>query len=332
MPERKSKTGKQLKDSGVKITQQKEGPATSAEEFLKLKKPKGNLILAIDGERVSVTSLDRIYWPDEKLTKFDLLCYYLKIGPRIMPFLKDRPAILQRYPRGVKAPMFFQQDLESAPSLIKTVRLTNQEGRELDYAVFSTVGSMLHFVNQGNIEQHPWHSTVKHLAKPDYLMLDLDPKQAPWKNVLDVALVCKEVLDELGLPGFPKTSGSSGIHIYLPLKPKHDFRKVAALAEAMASEVAQRAPKIATVQRSLSKRQKQQVYVDAMQNARGKTIAAAFSARAKPGATVSMPLSWKQIEKGVKISDFTIENVPKLVEKGGDAWAKFFDSRQDLKL
>ena len=249
-----------------------------------------------------------------------------------MPFLKDRPAILQRYPRGIKAPMFFQQDLESAPAFIKTVRLTNQEGRELNYAVYTTVGSLLHFVNLGTIEQHPWHSTVKHLDKPDYLMLDLDPKEAPWKNVLEVALVCKEVLDELGLPAFPKTSGSSGIHIYLPLKPKHDYRKIAGLAEALAAEVAQRVPKIATIQRSLAKRQKQQVYVDAMQNARGKTIAAAYSARAKPGASVSMPLTWKQVKKGVKIADFTIKNAPGLVEKNGDAWKDFFESRQTLKI
>jgi bifunctional non-homologous end joining protein LigD len=320
------------KAGGVKLTRQKEGPAITVEEFLGLKKPKGDLLLEIDGERVSLTSLDRVYWPEEKLTKFDLLCYYLRIGSHIMPFLKDRPAILQRYPRGIKAPMFFQQDLESAPAFIKTVHLTNQEGRELDYAVFTTVGSMLHFANQGNIEQHPWHSTIKHLDKPDYVMLDLDPKQAPWENVLEVALVCKEVLDEVGLPAFPKTSGSSGIHIYLPLKPKLNFGKVAAVAEALAAEVAQRAPKIATVQRSLAKRQKQQVYVDAMQNARGKTIAAPFSARAKPGATVSMPLTWKHIEKGVKISDFTIQNAPQLVEKMGDAWENFFAQAKQLKL
>jgi bifunctional non-homologous end joining protein LigD len=320
------------KTAGVKVTRQKEGPAVSVEEFLALKKPKGDLLLEVDGELVSVTSLDRVYWPEEKLTKFDLLCYYLRIGPHIMPFLKDRPAILQRYPRGIKAPMFFQQDLESAPAFIKTVHLTNQEGRELDYAVFTTVGSILHFANQGNIEQHPWHSTIKHLDKPDYLMLDLDPKQAPWENVLRVALVCKEVLDELGLPGFPKTSGSSGIHIYVPLKPKLAFGKVAAVAEALATEVAQRAPKIATVQRSLAKRLKQQVYVDAMQNARGKTIASPYSARAKPGATVSMPLTWKQIEKGVKISDFTIQNAPKLIEKNGNAWQDFFAEAQQLKL
>jgi bifunctional non-homologous end joining protein LigD len=163
-------------------------------------------------------------------------------------------------------------------------------------------------------------------------MLDLDPKQAPWKNVLDVALVCKEIFDEVGLKAFPKTSGSSGIHIYVPLKPKHTFGQVAAIAEALAAEVARRAPKIATVQRSLAKREKQQVYVDALQNARGKTIAALLSARAKPGATVSMPLTWKQIKKGVKISDFTIENVPALIKKSGNSWKDFFNSQQTLNL
>ena len=316
----------------VRRTRRPDGPSISREEFLALKKPKGDLSLAIGGERVSLTSLDRIYWPSEKITKFELLCYYLRIESFIIPFLKDRPAILQRYPRGINAPMFFQQDLESAPSFIKTANLINQEGRELHYAVFTTVGSLLHFVNLGTIEQHPWHSTTKHLDKPDYLMLDLDPKAAPWKNVLEVALVCKEVFDELGLPSFPKTSGSSGIHVYLPLKPKLDYGKIAAVAHGLAGEVASRAPKIATTQRSLAKRQKQQVYVDAMQNARGKTIASVFSARAKPGATVSMPLTWKQIEKGVKIADFTIKNVPRLIEKNGDAWEKFFGSQESLKL
>ena len=328
----KTKTRVKSKVGRVKRTRQREGPVISRDEFLALKKPKGDLILEIDDQRVSLTNLDRVYWPDERLTKFDLLCYHLKISSYIMPFLKDRPAILQRYPRGIKAPMFFQQDVESAPAFIKTIRLTNQEGRELNYAVYTTVGSLQHFVNLGTIEQHPWHSTVKHLDKPDYLMLDLDPKEAPWKNVLAVALVCKEVFAELALPTFPKTSGSSGIHIYLPLKPKYDYGKIAAVAVALADEVASRAPKIATTQRSIAKRQKQQVYVDAMQNARGKTIAAPYSARAKPNATISMPLTWKQIEKGVTIADFTIKNVPNLVESNGDAWAKFFDNRHTLKL
>ena len=331
MPSAKNK-GSETKAGPVKRMRQRGGEAVSRDEFLRLKTPKGDLTMEIDGERVSLTSLDRVYWPDEKLTKFNLLCYYIRIESLIMPYLKDRPAILQRYPRGIKAPMFFQQDIESAPSFIKTKRLTNQEGRQLDYAVFTTIGSLLHFVNLGTIEQHPWHSTIKHLDKPDYLMLDLDPKQAPWDNVLQVALVCKEVFDEVSLPAFPKTSGSSGIHIYVPLTPKYAYAKVAAVAEALASEVAQRAPRIATVQRSLAKRQKQQVYVDAMQNARGKTIAAPYSARAKAGATVSMPVTWKLIEKGVKISDFTIQNAPDLPSIALDAWHGFFEKARQLEL
>src|SRR6266481_430706 len=218
-----NKTNVKAEKGQLKRTRQKAGNVISAPEFLALSHPKGDLVLQVEREQVSLTSLDRVYWPTETLTKFDLLCYYLKISSYLMPFLKDRPAILQRYPRGIKAPMFFQQDTSTAPAYIKTVRLVNQEGREVNYSVYTTVGSLLHFVNLGTIEQHPWHSTLKHLDKPDYFMLDLDPKEAPWKNVLEVALVCKEVLDELGLPAFPKTSGSSGIHIYLPLKPKYSF-------------------------------------------------------------------------------------------------------------
>ena len=304
----------------------------TAQEFLNLERPKGDLLVKIGREQVSVTSLDRVYWPDEKLTKFDLLCFYLKVADYIIPHLKDRPAILQRWPRGINAPMFFQQDLESAPEFIKTKRLTNQEGRELDYAVFSTIASVIHFVNLGNIEQHPWHSTVKHLDKPDWIAIDLDPKSAPWENVLQVALTVKEVADEIGLEVFPKTSGSSGLHIYIPLKPANEYEQVAEFAKLLAGEVARRVPKIATVERALAKRKSTQVYVDWMQNARGKSLASVFTARAKPKATVSMPLTWKQVSQGVKISDFTITNVPDLLKKKGDSWSNFLASRQVLKF
>src|SRR5215813_10984950 len=322
----------QIKVSEVKRTRQKGGTGVTVDEFLQLDRPKGDLLLKVGREQVSVTSLDRIYWPDEKLTKFDLLCFYLRIADRLLPFLTERPAILQRYPRGIKAPMFFQQDLESAPEFIKTARLTNQEGRQLDYGVYSTTASLLHFVTLGTIEQHPWHSTLKRLDKPDWIAIDLDPKSAPWENVLQVALVVKKVADEIGLKAFPKTSGSSGIHIYVPLKPTNDYEKAAEFARLLAAEVAQRARKIATIERTISKRKRTQVYVDWMQNARGKSLAAVFTARAKPGATVSMPLTWKQIEKGVKISDFTISNVPGLLGKKADPWSNFFAERQSLKL
>jgi bifunctional non-homologous end joining protein LigD len=320
------------KQSTVKRTPAKKGAAISVEEFFSLKQPKGDLKLDVEGQAVSLTSLERVYWPNEKITKFELLCYYLRVAPLLLPFLKNRPAILQRWPRGINAPMFFQQDLESAPGFIKTVRLTNRDGRELDYAVYTTTASLLHFVNLGTIEQHPWHSTVAKLDNPDWIAIDLDPKKAPWENVLQVALVTREVCDEVGLEAFPKTSGSSGIHIYLPLKPTNDYERVAEFSRLLAGEVAQRAPQIATVERSLAKRKPQQVYVDWMQNARGKSLAAVFTARAKPGATVSMPLTWKQIEQGVKISDFTVKNVPALLKKKGNAWSEFFERRQKLKL
>lgn len=316
----------------IKRTAPKRGPAISVDEFFELKNPKGDLLLAVDGVHVSLTSLERVYWPDEKITKFELLCYYLRVGERMLPLLKDRPAILQRWPRGIKAPMFFQQDLESAPAFVKSIRLTNQQGRELDYAVYSNKASLLHFVNLGTIEQHPWHSTIKRLNKPDWVAIDLDPKDAPWENVLQVALVTKQVCDEVGFRAFPKTSGSSGLHIYLPLKPNNDYEKVAEIARMLAGEVAQRAPKIATIERSLAKRKKTQVYVDWMQNARGKSLASVYTARAKPKATVSMPLSWKQVEAGVKISDFTMRNVPGLLEENGDPWENFLGQRQTLKL
>jgi bifunctional non-homologous end joining protein LigD len=327
-----AKTDQNIEKRAVKITKKKSGTIVSIDEFLSLVRPKGDLIIRVGREDVAVTSLDRIYWPDEKLTKFDLLCFYLKVADYIMAFLKDRPAILQRYPRGIAAPMFFQQDLESAPAFIKTARLVNQEGRSLDYAVYSTTGSLLHFVNLGTIEQHQWHSTVKHLDKPDWIAIDLDPKTAPWENVLQVALTVKEVADEIGLRAFPKTSGSSGMHIYVPLKPTNPYEKVAEFARLMAGEVAHRAPKIATVERTIAKRKSNQVYVDWMQNARGKSLASVFTARARRKAPVSMPLTWKQIEQGVKITDFTITNVPELLERKGDPWATFFDERQKLKL
>ena len=320
------------KSRPIKRTKQRIGQAISVEEFMQLKNPKGDLLLEIDRVQVSITSLERVYWPDEKITKFELLCYYLDVSDRMLPLLKDRPAILQRWPRGIKAPMFFQQDLESAPAFVKSVRLTNLQGRELDYAVYSNKASLLHFVNLGTIEQHPWHSSIKKLNKPDWIAIDLDPKEAPWENVLQVALVAKQVCDEVGFTAFPKTSGSSGMHIYLPLKPTNDYEKVAEVARLLAGEVAHRAPTIATIERSLAKRKKTQVYVDWMQNARGKSLASVYTVRAKPKATVSMPLSWKQVESGVKITDFTIRNVPGLLEKNGDPWEHFFEHRQTLKL
>src|SRR5207237_3191086 len=149
------------------------------------------------------------------------------------------------------APMFFQQDVEKAPGFVKTVRLTNLQGRDLDYAVYTTTAALLYLVNLGNIEQHPWHSTIAKLDKPDWLAIDLDPKKAPWENVLQVALVAKQVCDEIGLNAFPKTSGSSGIHIYLPLNPTNNYNTDAKFSRLIAREIQRHAPNITTVERPI---------------------------------------------------------------------------------
>jgi bifunctional non-homologous end joining protein LigD len=306
------------------------GEAISLEELLALRKPSGDRVVDVDGTPVELTSLDRVYWPDAKLTKLDLLKYYVRIADFILPYLANRPAILQRFPRGIGEKKFFQHDLRSAPEFVRVARMRNEAGREIDYAVYTDLASLLYLVNLGTIEQHPWHSRVEKLERPDWLALDLDPKGAPWKNVLAVARVVGDVLADRDLPGFPKTSGSTGIHVYVPLEPSSSYERAAEVAKELATEVASRVPEIATVERSLAERESNQVYVDWLQNAHGKSMAAPFSARGKPKATVSMPLSWDQIRAGVKISDFTIKNAFRKLESEGDPWSEFFSSRAKL--
>jgi len=319
-----------MKPARIKRTAAPEGAVLSVDEFLSLKNPSGDVAVEIENARVALTHLDRVYWPTERITKFDLLCYYIRIFPFIDPFLRNRPAILQRYPRGIAAPKFFQHDLQSAPPYLQAVRMRNEEGREIDYAVYTGLPSLLHLVNLGTIEHHPWHSTIDRIDRPDWLVIDLDPRGAPWENVLKAARVTRAVFDGWGLSVYPKTSGSSGIHLYLPLEPIYDYDAVALFAEVVANEVALRVPEIATVERVPSARKKGQVYIDWLQNARGKSMAAPYSARAKRGATVSMPVTWEEIDEAVQIADFTIRNVPKRLKSKRDRWRGFFEHRQRL--
>jgi bifunctional non-homologous end joining protein LigD len=279
---------------------------------------------------VEVTSLDKPYWPDEGYTKGDLLRYYVNIARFIMPYLKDRPVILKRFPNGIGGESFFQHNVESAPDILKIERLESESGRMVNYAVYTDLASLLYLVNLGTIEQHPWHSQVSSLDRPDYIVFDLDPHDAPFSNVLKIALEMRAVLKDLKLTGYPKTSGSSGVHIYVPLRPRYEDEEVAEFAEQVSARVASRVPEIATVERRLAERKKEQVYVDWQQNAKGKSAASIYSVRAKPGATVSTPVTWREISRGIKISDFTIETLPPRLKKKGDLWKDFFKNRQVL--
>jgi bifunctional non-homologous end joining protein LigD len=298
--------------------------------FLKQPAMAGNRKLRIGRTVVEVTSLDRTYWPEDGYTKGDLLGYYLAVGKTIMPYLKDRPTILKRYPNGVGAQMFFQHNVENAPDVLKTVELESETGRAINYAVYSDLASLIYLANIGTIEQHPWHSRVGDLDHPDYIVFDLDPHGAPFANVRQVALVMRDVLKELKLTGYPKTSGSAGIHIYVPVRRRYSYEEVMRFAERVSGRVAERASRIATVERRIAERKKDQVYVDWQQNARGKAAAAVYTVRAKPGASVSTPVTWQEIARGFEIRDFTIKTVPPRLAKRGDLWRDIWKNRQQL--
>lgn len=302
----------------------------SVATFLRQTTLTGSLKLRIGRSVVEVTSLDRVYWPDDGYTKDDLLRYYLAVGKTILPYLKDRPTILKRYPNGVGEQMFFQHNVENAPDLLKTVELESETGRAINYAVYSDLASLVYLANIGTIEQHPWHSRVGDLDHPDYVVFDLDPHGAPFANVRQVALVMRDVLKELKLTGYAKTSGSAGIHIYVPVRRRYGYEEVMRFAEQVSGRVAERASKIATVERRIAERKADQVYVDWQQNARGKAAAAVYTVRAKPGASVSTPVTWQEIARGFEIRDFTIKTVPPRLAKKGDLWREMLKDRQQL--
>ena len=270
------------------------------------------------GERIAVTNLHKVFWPKQKLTKGDLFRYYAEIAPAILPAIADRPIVMKRFPNGITGAPFYQHRATETPSYVRVEQVQAAERRP--QIIGGDLPTLLYTVQLASISQDPWFSRVQSPASVDYVALDLDPSPGvPFARVLDVAKWIREELELLGATGVPKTSGSEGVHVYVRMPPKTNYEAGLIFCQIVATVVAQKHPKVATIERSVKARGKR-VYVDFLQNILGKTLATAYSARASAYAGVSAPLTWKEIDEGVDREDFTIQTMPARVQTVGDLW------------
>ena len=274
--------------------------------------------ITIKGNKIELTNLDKIYFPDEGYTKGDIIDYYQKISRYLLPYLKNRPQSMNRHPNGIKGKNFFQKNVKNMlPEWIQTIEVPSESKGKIKFLVCQDKATLIYMANLGCIEINPWSSRIECLENPDYLIIDLDPLDVNFELVIETAQTVKKVLDAARIAAFIKTSGSKGIHILVPLGAKYTYETCKNFAHIIAKIVYNQLPDITSILRSPSKR-KNKVYLDYLQNNRGQTIAAPYCVRPRPGATVSTPLKWEELKKGLHPSQFTIENIFKRLEEYGD--------------
>lgn len=290
-------------------------------------------ILEVSGRNVEVTNIGKVFWPMEGYTKGDLLNYYAGIAPILLPYLYDRPLVMQRWPDGIKGKSFYQKQCPAyAPEWMHTVSFKSEEsGKITNYCTVEDTAGLLWLINQGSIELHPWLSTV---MQPDYpleMVIDLDPNPpAGFKEALYAALLIKEVLDSYGLRGYAKTSGATGLHIYIPLEPVYSYDQVRQGALKILQPVAEAYPDGVTLERRVEERGGR-VYLDYLQNVKGKTIASVYSVRPLPGAPVSTPLTWEEIMTGhIMSQEYNMMNLKKRITIYGDLFEPVLNDRQRI--
>ncbi|OQP56990.1 DNA ligase [Niastella vici] len=276
-------------------------------------------VVIINKKELTFTNLDKIYWPADKITKRDLLNYYDRISPFILPYMKDRPQSMNRHPNGINKPSFYQKDVTGkvADWIEKHDYVSESDGEKKQYLVCTDEASLLYMANLGCIEMNPWHSTTKKPDNPTWCVIDLDPGNISFDKVIETALVVKQLADELEIDSYCKTSGSTGLHIYIPLGAAYDYDQSRQLAELLVTLVHTEIPSFTSLERSPAKR-KNKIYLDYLQNRSIQTIAAPYSLRPKAGATASAPLYWDEVKKGLSIQDFTIENMYSRANEAGD--------------
>jgi bifunctional non-homologous end joining protein LigD len=281
---------------------------------------------------VVFSNLTKTFWPDDGYTKGDLIDYYRTMSPWMLPYLADRPIVLTRYPDGIAGKSFFQKDAPGfVPDWIRTERMWSEQAeRDIDYFVCDDEASLLYLINMGTIPLHIWASRTTKIDRPDWCVLDLDPKEAPFSDVIEVAQVMHGLCEEIGLPNLVKTSGSSGLHVLIPLGCQCGYEEARSLGELLARLVTAELPEISTVTRQVSRRGGK-VYIDYLQIGAGRLIVAPFSARPLPGAPVSMPLLWSEVKPGLEIRSFTIKTAPDRMQKlQGDPLREVLEQEPDL--
>lgn len=303
--------------------------ASAAEQYVRPVAGKGRKTLLnptdatqvrkLNGHELKFTNLDKVYWPGEGYTKRDMLNYYYQVAQYILPYLEDRPQSLNRYPDGIKGKSFYQKDItDTAPDWILREPYTTEKGEHKNFLVPKDDADILYMANTGAIEMNPWSSTIHKEDYPDWCLIDLDPsKRNSFELVIRVAQATKEVLDSMGITGYVKTSGSTGIHIYIPLGAKYTYDQSQMLGKIIAVQVHELMPKETSIERMVNKR-RGKLYIDYLQNRPKATLAAPYSLRPKPGAPVSMPLHWEEVKKGLNITDFNIKNALARIKSEGD--------------
>jgi bifunctional non-homologous end joining protein LigD len=282
---------------------------------------------------LAVSSLDKVFFPGDGFTKGDVMRYYARVAESILPAMRDRPLVLKRYPDGIEGESFYQQKApDRVPPSVRVETIRNERGERQRRLIGGDLATLLYTIQLGAISVDPWHSRVPKLDEADFTILDLDPgPKASFSRVIEVAKLVHEELDALKLSALAKTSGSSGMHIVVPLEPAVSDEAAVLAAQIIATRVATRAPSIATIERSVGARAPGAVYVDYLQNIRAKTVATAYSVRARPGATVSTPLEWKEVDAGLDPRDFTIATVPDRVREHGDIWARVMKKGNSIR-
>ncbi len=320
----------------AKVQRAKSAPASGKVAIQSIKIPKNEigLELNVGGRTVKLTNLRKPFWPELGITKRDLIQYYADVAPVLLPHLKDRAMVMKRYPNGAAGEFFFMKRAPTPrPEWIELCSIEHSSGNIIDFPMIQDLASLLWVINLGCIDLNQWYACCDDVDRPDYVHFDLDPVPgATFEKVVEAALLIRTALESLKIPCYAKTTGSKGIHVYVPIVRGPTQKQVWTFAKEFANAVAAQAPKLLTTIYVVANRPRGRVLVDYNQNAWGRTLASIYSVRPRPQASVSTPVKWSELERGVKIEDFRIDNVPARVKRLGDLWKPLLEKRGRFKL